>query len=125
MLYLMMIEFFNQAPLFFKILYALFCLSLLGTIISLFNTKRSVERLKKLKPEERIKYTAGVKKILKTYKFLFWISPLQLIIIPFLLFKYSPDIFYHMTICLFLMYLTVLLDFCIRKLFLSKYQKQV
>ena len=121
----MMIEFITQIPLFFKIVYALALLSLLGFTYSVFLINRSVERVKKLTAEKRIKYTAGVKKILKMYKFLFWISPLYLIIIPFITYKYAQDDFYHWTICMFLMYLQILFDYSIRKLFLSKYRTSI
>lgn len=115
-----MIEFFENIPIFFKIIYAIFCFSLICSLPPLLFTNKLTEAIKNLPDKEIMRYRNSNMKLLKIYKLMFWTSPLNLIVVPYILFIYLPDKFSHMTICMVLMYLLLLISYFISKMILLK-----
>lgn len=115
-----MIEFFESIPIVFKIIYAIFCFTLICFIPVLLFINKLTETIKNLPDKERMRYRNSSMKLLKIDKIMFWTSPLNLIIVPYILFINFPDEFIYMTICMVLVYLLLLMNYFIWKMILLK-----
>ncbi len=115
-----MIEFFESIPIFFKIIYAIFCFSLVCFLPVILFISKLIEPMKNLPDKERMRIRNSSMKLLKIDKIMFWTSPLNLIVVPYIFFINFPEEFIHMTICLLLMYLLLLMSYFISKMILLK-----
>lgn len=71
-----------------------------------------------IKKQERI--IKSYKTAVKTHTILLFLIPLNLIAVPYLIYKYQPENFFHISVLLVLVYLTVIDDLLYRRSILNK-----
>jgi hypothetical protein len=94
-------------------------MTILG-IVKYFARDRYVPKLYELPTEKKTRLLKLNMLRIKIYKIFFWASPLYLIVIPFLIYKYQQTEFFHMTVLQILMYIGILEDFLYRKFLAEK-----
>ena len=107
-------------PLWFKIFLAWFLLTIILRVVKYFAIDKYVHKIVELPTGKKAKFLKSSAIVIKIYKFFFWASPLYLIVIPFLIYKYQPAEFFHMTVLQILVYIIILEDFLYRKHLVKK-----
>jgi hypothetical protein len=65
--------------------------------------------------EKLLAFQNGYKTIMTIYKICFWTSPINLIVMPIILYLYSKSNFLYVTVLIILIYVTILEDFFFRR----------
>ncbi len=107
-------------PLSFKIFLGWFLFVMILGIVKYFARDKYVHKLMELPTEKKAKLLKSYMLRIKIYKLFFWASPLYLIVIPFIIYKYSRQDFFHMTVMQILLYICLLEDFLYRKFVFGK-----
>jgi hypothetical protein len=107
-------------PLWFKILLAWFLLAITLGLVKYFARDKYVHRNIQSSKEKRATIFKSNLMIIKLYKYFFWSSPLFLIVIPFLTYKYDRTEFFHITVLQILLYILIFQDFQFRKFLIKK-----
>ena len=107
-------------PLWFKILIGWFLFALILGIVNYFAKDNYVHKLRELPAEKKTRLLNSYMLIIKIYKIFFWASPLYLIVIPILIYKYQQTGLFHMTVLQILMYIVILEDFFYRRFIFEK-----
>lgn len=100
-------------PTAFLIIFAIFVL--LGVSMKLIYKKKIADNISKYPLERKKKVLAYYSKILKIYKILLWIAPIQLLLTPILVFRYDPSNLQTLLVPNVLLYAYVIGDFYLKK----------
>jgi len=73
--------------------------------------------------EEKSKIILNMSRVLPLYRILFFFTPICLVLIPILLFIYTPESFMYITTTTILMYLATLEDYLYRKSLIKEIDK--
>ncbi len=93
-----------------------------GIIRRLFKNKYKLLLLSTPK-DKRDKLKVTYLTLIKIYKILFFLTPIYLVALPYLLYRYSPHDFIYMTAILIYMYLLLLEDIMFRKSMVKELQE--
>ncbi len=107
-------------PLWFKIYLGLVWLGIIALIVRFFSKNKVINSLKRQPDEEKRIVMEALSTIKKYQKVLFFAIPLNLIIIPCLIYVYSVKNFFHFTVMISFLYLLVLEDYFYRRSVLKK-----
>ncbi len=106
-------------PLWFKFLLGLSILTIITGTIRFFLKEKFIDSIKKLPDEKREKLINGYSNALKIQKIFILAIPVNLILIPCLIYFYSPKNFFHIIVLMSIFYVTIIEDFFYRKLILK------
>ena len=113
----------ESIPLIFKIIYGLSAFMIISGLMK-YCTRNKIANLIQNYPEQRKeKIVRSYVNTLKVYKIMFWLSPVYLIIVPYIIYIYDQKDFTYLLIAMFFIYIYTLLDFFLRKSILSKIPK--
>ena len=107
-------------PVWFKVIQALFIFIVIYKIFLYFVMSKLIKRVVVAPDEEKAKAARSFSRVLPAHKILFWMAPLVLILVPILIYIYSPDGFIEITVSALLMYIVVLEDYFYRKTILRR-----
>lgn len=107
-------------PLWFMIFLGWFLFIVILGILNYSMRDKYIHRLMGLSSERKLRLLKSHMLIIKIYKIFFYVSPFYLIAIPFLVYKYSKQDFFHITVLQVLLYVLILKDFLYRKFMAEK-----
>ena len=107
-------------PLWFKIFLGWFLFTMILGVVNYFARDKYAHKLMGLPTEKKTRFLKSCVLRIKIYKMFFLASPLYLIVIPFLIYKYNRQDFFHMTVLQILLYIGIVKDFLYRKFLIKK-----
>lgn len=110
----------EKLSLFGKIILVWFVVGFLFGFVRFFLLNKTVNSFRKSTEENKEKLIKSYTVIIKLYKFFFWLSPVYLFLVPFLIYKYNRPDFLYMTVMMILLHVVILQDFLIRRLIIRK-----
>lgn len=100
-------------PMWFEIFLGWFLLAIILGIVNYSMKDMYVYKIAQLPSERKIRIRNASLRIIKIYKIFFYASPIYLVALPLLLYKYNKQDFFHVTVLEFLIYILILMDFFI------------
>jgi len=107
-------------PLWFKIFLGWFLFTMIMGIVNYFMRDKYVDKLTKLPIEKKARILKSYSLTIKIYKLFLWASPIYLIVVPFIIYKYSEQSFFHVSVMIILVYIGILKDFLNKRFLFNK-----
>ena len=109
-------------PLGFKLYLALSCFVLLAAIVRKLSINKYMESVSELDASRKANMLRAHSRVLSCYKFLFWLSPMFVIML-YIFYHYVVKHGFYLSIAIAIMYLLVFEDYVFRKRILRKLEQ--
>lgn len=106
--------------LWFKIFLGFFCFLIITGTFRRFSMGKIVQAVKELPIEKKEKFVSSYQSVLKILKVLLYMIPINMIAVPYFVYKYRPDNFFHIFVLEFIVYLLIADDVLFRRSILKK-----
>ena len=107
-------------PLWFKIFLGLFCFLIFTGTFRRFSIDKIVISVEKLPIEKKEKFLGSYQYAVKIHKILLYMIPINMIAVPYAIYKYQPDHFFHTSVLVVLVYVMIVDDLSFRQSVLKK-----
>jgi len=107
-------------PLWFKFFLGLFCFQIITGTIRHFKKNQFVSSIEKLPIEKKEKIIITFASVIKIHKLLLFILPISLIGVPYAVYKYQPENFFHISVIEIMVYMMIINDLIFRRSVLMK-----
>ncbi len=102
-------------PFWFKIFLGWFGLLIITGTIRFLSKNKYIDSIRKLPDEKREKLNKTYSSLLLMLKVFLWALPLNLILIPYLVYTYSPVYFFHIFVMMVIVYVLATEEFLFRR----------
>ena len=102
-------------PLWFKIFLGVFCFLIFTGAFRRIRMVKVVQSIKGLPVERKKRFIKSYETAVKAHTILLILIPLNLIAVPYFIYKYQSENFFHLSVLMVLVYLTVIDDFLYRR----------
>lgn len=110
-------------PLWFKIGIGGFGLLIVTGTVRILSKNRHIDSIRGLPAEKRAKLIKTYSLLLLTCKVMLWALPLNLVLVPFLVYIHNPEDFFHVFVGAAIVYVLVTEEFLLRRSLLNALQK--
>ena len=107
-------------PLWFKIFLGWFGFLIITGTTRFLSKNKYIDSIKKMPDEKKEKLNKTYSFVLFILKFILWAIPINLFLVPYLIYKYSPDNFFHISVMMIIAYILVTEEFLFRRSVLSR-----
>lgn len=102
-------------PFWFKIFLGCFGMLIISGAIRRLYKNKYLDGVSKLSPEKKNKLIENSSFLVKILKIFLWLLPINLILVPSLVYKYSPSDFFHIFVMMCIIYILVAEEFLFRR----------
>ena len=107
-------------PLWFKLFLGFFGLLIITGTIRRLTKNKYIDSVNKLSAEKKEQFVQTNSSLVKITKLFLWISPILLLLIPFILYTYSPSFFFHYFVMMCIVFIIVTDEFLFRRSVLQR-----
>ncbi len=109
-------------PLWLNVILALIGLHILLMTIKYSSRRAIIGSFKNLPNENKMKLMNIYSQWLKVLKFTLWLIPINLVITPYVFYLYVPEYFFHITVLMSAIYLSIIINYISRRAFLNGFE---
>jgi len=106
-------------PLWFKFFLGLFCFLIITGTLRHFTKNKIVVSVNKLPIEKKKKFMSSYASVVKIHKLLLFLIPINLLAVPYAVYMYQPDRFFHISVLMVMVYVIILDDLIYRRSILN------
>ena len=107
-------------PLWFDFFLGLFCFLMITGALRHFMKDKIVSAINRLPIEKKEKFITSYSSVVKIYKLLLFLMPIGLVVVPYIVYIYQPENFFHIFVLEVLVYVLIVEDLLYKRSVLMK-----